>query len=186
MKKVLTSLLACFAVIILGAISFVGCGKNEKPLYNLNFGGNVAGENYSVAGSTWEKTSEEGYDAVYTLKGTVAYDAVNTTAMGYGEDIKHLVLIRFTSDTVQKVSYNEEDETGFYNILNKGTENEKVKHSSFQTNSPESSKTTYYFYKGVDNTVKTFTMHISFDGTAEHEAVYKFVIDPANYTLAQA
>lgn len=57
---------------------------------------------------------------------------------------------------------------------------------NFQTNSPESSKTTYYFYKGVDNTVKTFTMHISFNGTAEHEAVYKFVLDPATYTLVQA
>lgn len=57
---------------------------------------------------------------------------------------------------------------------------------NFQTNSLESSKTTYCLYKGVDNTVKTFTMHISFNGIAEHEAVYKFVLDSANYTLAQA
>ena len=183
MKRILASIL-CTALLVLGAIGFTACGK--KSLYNIDFSGNIEGENYSVAGSTWEQSSEDGFDAVYTLKGTIAYDKTTADKMGYTDGRVHIVLIKFTSDEVTKVSYNKEDGTGFYNILNKGTENEKVKHQSFTTDSPESSKTTYYFYQGIDNTVRTVTMHISFDGTAEHEAVYKFVIDPANYKLAEA
>lgn len=185
MRKFFTSL-ACFALIILGAIGLTGCGNTATKLYNIDFGGNVAGDSYSVAASTWEETQEEGYDAVYTLKGTIAYDKTTADAMGYTDGRVHFVLIKFTSDKVTKVSYNKEDGTGFYNILNKGTENEKVKHQSFTTESPVASKTTYFFYQGIDNTVRTLTMHISFDGTKENEAVYKFVIDPANYTLAPA
>ena len=188
MKKFYTKFaklaLACLimAVVCLGTLT--GCG--EARLYNISFSGNVEGENYSVAGSTWEETKEDGFEAVYTLKGEVKYDKETADAMGYTDGRVHFVLIRFTSDSVTKVSYNKETGEGFYAILNKGTENEKVKHASFTTNSSSSTKTTYYFYQGVDDTVRTLTMHISFDGTKEHEVAYKFVIDPANYTLESA
>ncbi len=176
------------AVVCLGALT--GCGGDETPkakaLYNISFDGNVKGENYSVAGSTWEKSEEEGFEAVYTLKGEVKYDKATADAMGYNDGRANFVLIRFTSDSVTKVSYDEETDKGFYAILNKGTANEKIKHTSFTTDSSTGEKTTYYFYQGVDNTVRTLTMNISFDGTKEHEVAYKFVIDPANYTLEAA
>lgn len=42
---------------------------------------------------------------------------------------------------------------------------------------------TYFLYQGVDNTVKTMTLEINFDGKEGNARLYKFVIDPANYTL---
>ncbi len=193
MKKFLT-IMASLVMVVVGGLALAACGS--KPLYNIDFGGNVEGENYNVAATTWERSDEEGFDAVYTLKGHIAYDQETADKMGYTDGRVHFALIRFTSDTVEKVSYEKEvlgengevvtPEKGFYNILNKGTANEKVKHQSFTTDSPASSKTTYYFYQGIDNTVRTLTMHISFDGTKEHEAVYKFVIDPQYYTLDEA
>lgn len=44
----------------------------------------------------------------------------------------------------------------------------------------------YFLYQGVDNTVRTLTIEISFDGTEKNARLYKFVIDPANYTLLNA
>lgn len=183
MKKLFTSI-ACFALALVSLFTIVGCGNTQTGKYNVSFGGDIVykGEAHTVATAQWEKSEEEGFDAVYTLKGEVAYDQFLGDQI-YGGANYNIVLIKFTSDTVKKVSYNEEEKTGFYNILNKGTENEKEKHQSFSSGDSETTKTTYFFYQQVDNTVRTLTMHLSFDGTAENEAVYKFVIDPANYTL---
>ena len=106
MKRILASIL-CTALLVLGAIGFTACGK--KSLYNIDFSGNIEGENYSVAGSTWEQSSEDGFDAVYTLKGTIAYDKTTADKMGYTDGRVHFVLIKFTSDEVTKLSYNKEE-----------------------------------------------------------------------------
>lgn len=170
------------------ALSFAACGS--KSLYTINFGGNIEGESYNVAATTWEKSSEEGFEAVYTLKGTVEYDIETARALGYVDaddnGRKHFALIRFTSDTLERVSWDEEEQTGFYCIIDKGTANEKVKHGGFGSGNDTTKNTTYFFYQGVDNTIRTLTLSISFDGTEENERTYKFVIDPDNYTLADA
>jgi len=163
---------------------FSGCAN--KPLYNIDFtGGNIIynGESATVKGATWEKVADEdGFDAVYKLTGTVPYNQFVAEKI-YGTHDLNVVLIKFTSDRVTKVSYDKTTDTGFYNILNKDTTNEKVKHASFSSSDGETAKTTYFFYQQVTNEVRTLTMNISFDGTKENEAVYKFIIDPANYTL---
>lgn len=86
--------------------------------------------------------------------------------------------------TTARWEKSEEEKTGSYNILNKDTDNKKVKHQSFSSGDSESKKTTYFFYRQEDDTVRTLTMHLGFDGTAENDAVHKFVINSANYTLA--
>ena len=166
------------------ALSFAACGS--KSLYTINFGGNIEGESYNVAATTWEKSSEEGFEAVYTLKGTVEYDAETAEAMGYTDGRTHFALIRFTSDSVDRVAYDSTTEEGFYCIINKGTANEKVKHASFSSGDGANNSNTYYFYQGLDETDRTLTLSISFDGTEENERTYKFVINPDNYTLADA
>lgn len=195
MKKKLLSLVVALCMIIPMSLSLVACGNDKDPetptpepsLYNVNFGGNVEGEKYSVAASTWEKSSEEGFEAVYTLKGEVAYDKTTADAMGYTDGRCHFVLIRFTSDTLNRVSYNEETGEGFYcKITNYyGTDHEevKVKHGGFSSGNETTKNTTYFLYQGVDSTVRTMTLEISFDGTSANARLYKFVIDPANYTL---
>lgn len=186
LKRVLLSTLS-IALVLVALFMFSACG--QKPLYNIDFGGGEItynGKNGTVDGATWTKCADEkGFDAVYKLTGTVpANSFVNENI--YGGLAKNVVLIKFTSDTVTKVSYDKEAGTGFYNILNKGTANEKQKHASFSSADGEVAKTTYFFYQQVDDTVRTLTMNISFDGTEEHEAVYKFIIDPANYTLTDS
>lgn len=111
MKKFLT-IMASLVMVLVGGIALAACGA--KPLYNVNFGGNLEGEKYSVAATTWEKSEEAGFEAVYTLKGDIAYDQATADALGYTDGRNHFALIRFTSDTLKRVSYNEEDGTGFY------------------------------------------------------------------------
>ncbi len=184
-KSVARSVFA-IAFVVVALFLFSACGQTS--MYNIDFnGGEITynGNKGMVDKATWEKCeNEEGFDAVYKLTGTVpANKFVNDQI--YGGLAKNVVLIKFTSNTVTKVSYDKETGKGFYNILNKGTENEKEKHASFSSADGEVAKTTYFFYQQVDDTVRTLTMNISFDGTKEHEAVYKFIIDPANYTLTE-
>lgn len=178
----------CLALVLVAVVLFSGCG--EKPLYNLDFSGGAIrynNEDATVKGATWKKcANEEGFEAVYKLTGVVPYQQFVGDKIYGGLDY-NIVLIKFTSDSVTKVAHNDKDNTGFYNILDKGTENERVKTGAFDSSATEAeSKTTYFFYKKIDNTVRTFTMNISFDGKEEHEVAYKFIIDPANYTLEPA
>lgn len=187
MKKFLT-IMASLVMVLVGGVALAACGA--KPLYNISFGGNIEGEKYSVAATTWEKSEEKGFEAVYTLKGNVAYDKATADALGYSDGRCHFALIRFTSNELDRVAYNEADGTGFYAKITNfyGTENatETIKHGGFSSGNEETKKTTYFLYQGVDNTVRTLTIEISFDGTEKNARLYKFVIDPVNYTLLNA
>ncbi len=184
MKKILTIMAALVMVVVSGA-AFAACGT--KALYNINFGGNVEGEKYNVAATTWEKSKEKGFEAVYTLKGEIAYDKATADALGYTDGRCHFALIRFTSDKLKRVEWNEEKQTGFYvkikNFYGTEQEEEKIKHGGFSSGNETTKNTTYFLYQGVDKTVRTLTLEISFDGTKENARLYKFVIDPKNYTL---
>lgn len=187
MNKFLTVMIGLVMVVVSG-VAFAACGA--KPLYNINFGGNVEGEKYQVAATTWEKSTEKGFEAVYTLKGKIAYDKTTADALGYTDGRCHFALIRFTSDKLERVEWNEENQTGFYVKIKNfyGTENETevVKHGGFSSGNETTKNTTYFLYQGVDATVRTLTLEISFDGTEKNARLYKFVIDPKNYTLLDA
>lgn len=191
MKKLFASL-TCFALMFITALCFVGCGKTKSSqLYNINFGGNIEGEKYNVEATTWEKSNEEGFDAVYTLKGEVPYNKDVADALGYSDGRVNFTLIRFTSDKVKRVSYNAETKEGFYCEITNfyGTESQAepvVKHGGFGSGNEQTKQTTYFLYQGVDDQIRTMRVKISFDGTEENARVYKFVIDPKNYTLEEA
>ncbi|MBQ8762296.1 MAG: hypothetical protein IJZ26_03210 [Clostridia bacterium] len=181
-KTIITSICA-FLLLLAVSFCFVGCNSS---LYTVNFDGNIDGEKYSVGKTTWEKSSEEGFEAVYTLKGEVPYNQDAGDRI-YGGEHYNIALIRFTSPSLERVSYNESTQEGFYcEILNYGETEPVVKHGGFGSGNDTTKNTTYFLYQRVDDTIRTFTLKISFDGTQENERAYKFVIDPANYTLADA
>lgn len=201
MKKKLLSLIIAVCLIIPCALCLVACGEKEdkseeKPaetvtsLYNINFDGNIEGEKYDVKGTTWTKSEEEGFEAVYTLTGEVAYNKAVADTLGYTDGRVNFALIRFTSDTLTRVEWNEKEQTGFYcvitNYVGTAEETSVTKHGGFSSGNEETKQTTYFLYQGVDNTVRTLTVKISFDGTEANARLYKFVIDPTNYTLASA
>ena len=160
-------------------------------LYNIDFNGNIAGEKYNVAGTSWEQSHEDGFEAVYTLVGEVPYNKAVADQMGYTDGRENFALIRFTSDVVNKVNYDEATQEGFYAEITNfyGTDHQaepSIKHGGFSSGNATTSQTTYFLYQGVDDTVRTMTVKISFDGTEENARLYKFVIDPTNYTLESA
>ena len=185
LKYAITAIVLTLLVLMTGFI-LASCG--EKSLYNVDFSGNQAGEKYAVAATTWEKSEEEGFEAVYTLKGEVAYDKATADALGYTDGRVNFALIRITSDSVKRVEYDKETQKGFYckitNFYGTDKESVVVKHGGFSSGNDTTKQTTYFLYQGVDNTVRTLTLEISFDGTEENARSFKFVIDPANYTLA--
>ena len=164
----------------------------ERPIYyNIDFNGNIDGEKYNVAGTSWEQSAEEGFEAVYTLVGEVPYNKGVADQMGYTDGRVNFALIRFTSNLVDKVNYDETTQEGFYAEITNfyGTDHQAeptIKHGGFSSGNETTSQTTYFLYQGVDDTVRTMTIKISFDGTEENARLYKFVIDPANYTLESA
>lgn len=195
-KRIIVSLLVAI-MIITTAYLLLACGdpENNKPVYEytvgkytINFGGNQEGESYDTGATTWKKSDENGFDAVFTLEGTVPYSKVTGDEV-YGGLAYNIALIRFTS-SVEKVDYDEEMEEGFYAIIykNYGTpeQTESVRHGSFTTATGETSDNTFFLYNQIDETVRTKVVKISFDGTEENSALFKFVIDPDNYTLASA
>ena len=195
-KTITFSLLAALFVVVC-AFSFAACGNNS--LYNVDFNGTM-GDNfkteYQLEGTTWTESDEEGFEKVYTLTGTVPYNLEFATLpnMGYadaeGNGITNFAVIHISSD-LEMVDYNKETDEGFYAKITNyyGTDNETVvmKHSSFKaTNENVDDSHDYYLFQGIDNTVKTMTIEISFDGTQENARLYKFVIDPENYELEPA
>ena len=195
-KTIAFSALAVLFVVVC-AFSFAACGDNS--LYKVDFNGTM-GDNfkseYQLEGTTWKESDEEGFEKVYTLTGTVPYNLEFATLpnMGYadadGNGITNFAVIHITSD-MAKVEYDEETGEGFYAKItnNYGTDNAevKIKHGSFgaKKDGVDSSKD-YYLFQGIDNTVKTMTIEISFDGTEKNARTYKFVIDPKNYKLEPA
>lgn len=200
MKKIVI-LLIVTALIVTSVFVLSACGddKNDNKnninldtnLYTINFDGNIAGEKYDVEATTWQESDEEGFEAVYTLVGEVPYNKVVAEQMGYADGRENFALIRFTSDVVNKVNYDKTTQEGFYAEITNfyGTDHQaepSIKHGGFSSGNATTSQTTYFLYQGVDETVRTLTVKISFDGTEENARLYKFIIDPANYTLETA
>ncbi len=200
MKKIAV-LLIVTALIITSVFVLSACGDDNNEnnnnnntnsnLYNIDFNGNIAGEKYDVEATTWQESDEEGFESVYTLVGEVPYNKAVADQMGYTDGRENFALIRFTSDVVNKVNYDEATQEGFYAEITNfyGTDHQaepSIKHGGFSSGNATTSQTTYFLYQGVDDTVRTMTVKISFDGTEENARLYKFVIDPANYTLESA
>ena len=158
--------------------------KTKSNIYNITFSGNEQGENYNVQGTTWTQSSEAGFDGVYTLTGTVPYNKEFADAYDYTDGRVNFALIRFTSD-LKKVPYNAEDNTGFYakitNFYGQDNQSETILHD--QGYSSGENNNTYLLYQGVDLSVRTMIVEISFDGTTDNARIYKFIIDPSNYYL---
>lgn len=188
-------------ILVLGGIGLAACndpGEGDGTTnttkysytvgdYTIDFGGNKEGEKYDNKATTWTMSQEDGFDAVFTLTGTVPHSQKVGDEV-YGGNIYTIALIRFTS-TIEKVDWNEAEQEGFYlNIYKNYVSAEQpgeadVRHGSFTTGTGTTSDTTFFFYNQIDDTVRTKVVKISFDGTEENAAWFKFVIDPANYTL---
>lgn len=157
----------------------------QPPLYEISFTGNYDWETYDLASTEWTESSEQGFDAVFTLTGIVPYDKEFADLRGYTDGRLNFALIRFSSAQLDKVPYNEEDGTGFYAKVTNffGTDNaqESVFHDIGFSSNEEASD--YLLYQGIDNQVRTMTVEISFDGTQENARIFKFIIDPQNYQL---
>lgn len=185
--------LSVCAVLLLVAMAFGLAACGEQSLYKVDFSGTI-GEQYKhqVAASTWTASDEEGFEKVYTLTGTIARNTKVATDLGYTDGREHFVIIHFSSKDLARVAYDDAEQTGFYaKITNKfGTNDatEVVKHSSFGAYKDSNTDTShdYYLFQGLDDTVRTLTIEISFDGTEANARLYKFVIDPENYTLEAA
>ena len=187
---------ACAVLLVIAcAFGLAACG--ETPLYKVDFSGTIGDQyKHQVAASTWRESDEEGFEKVYTLTGTIAYNLKVAQDLGYldqdGNGRKHFVIIHFSSDDLARVAYDEAEGTGFYvkitNFYGTDDETEVVKHTSFGAMADEDADTShdYYLFQGVDETVRTLTLEISFDGTEENARLYKFVIDPTNYELEPA
>ena len=156
----------------------------ESDIYTLNFNGNIEGESYSVGSTAWNVSYEAGFDGVYTLVDLVPYDIENSTELGYNDGRVNLALIRFEG-SIQKVPYDSDTNTGFYAEVTNyyGTDHAETSIRHDTTFSSGEDEYTFLFYQGIDNTVRTKTIKVSFDGTEENARIYKFIIDPANYTL---
>lgn len=204
-------------ILVLGGIGLAACNDPDKTDnnstttqyvykvgdYTIDFGGNKEGEAYALGGAEWVKaeTPTEGFDAEFTLKGEVPYYLEYAQDKGYldeeGNGRVNFALIRFTSDSIEKVAHNNgadgivgtEDDTGFYNYITNyyGTDHQAEEALKTQTGgtvgNSETSSITYFLYQGVDNTVRTMAVRLSFDGDPDNEVKILFVIDPANYTL---
>ena len=188
-------------ILVLGGIGLAACndpGEGDGTTntteysytvgkYTIDFGGNKEGEKYDNKATTWTMSQEDGFDAVFTLTGTVPRSQKVGDEV-YGGAIYTIALIRFTS-TIEKVDWDEVEQEGFYlniykNYVSKEEPGEAdVRHGSFTTGTGTTSDTTFFFYNQIDDTVRTKVVKISFDGTEENAAWFKFVIDPANYTL---
>ena len=190
-KTIAFSVLAALFVVIC-AFSFAACGDSD--MYNVSFNGTTENDVYQLEATTWDRSDEEGYMAVYTLKGEVPYNLEVAQGLGYldgeGNGMKNFAVIQITSDSVEKVPYDESTGEGFYmGITDEGETTEDLRHdTSFKlVNDEDVDKTSFFLVKGINDTdVKTFTMRISFDGTEEHEQLIKFVIDPKNFSLEKA
>ena len=187
-------------VLVLGGIGLAACNDPGEGggtttttysytvgKYTIDFGGNKEGEKYDNKATTWTMSKEDGFDAVFTLKGVVPRSQKVGDEV-YGGSIYTIALIRFTS-TIEKVEWDAVEQEGFYlniykNFVSKDQPGEAdVRHGSFTTGTGTTSDTTFFFYNQIDNTVRTKVVKISFDGTEENAAWFKFVIDPVNYTL---
>lgn len=195
LAKTLT--IAAFAIVIALACVFGLAACGETPLYKVDFSGTVGNDfktEYQLKGTTWTESDQEGFEKVYTLTGTVPYNAEFATLpnMRYDTlDVWNFAVIHISSEDIAKVEYNEETGEGFYAKItnNYGTDQAKtvVKHGSFGAKKDGvDSSHDYYLFQGIDNTVKTMSIEISFDGTEENAKTYLFVIDPENYELEAA
>ena len=114
----------------------------------------------------------EGGKPLAEAKGEVAYDKATADALGYTDGRVNFALIRITSDSVKRVEYDKETQKGFYckitNFYGTDKESVVVKHGGFSSGNETTKQTTYFLYQGVDNTVRTLTLEISFDGTEEN------------------
>ncbi len=189
---------ACAVLLVIACVfGLAACGE-PASLYKVDFAGTSGDQyKYQIDGTTWKESNEEGFEKVYTLTGEVAYNMEVAQALGYvdaeGNGRTHFALIHFTSDDLARVSYDETKGTGFYakitNFYGTDKAEEVIKHGGFGAYAEDADVDTsheYFLFQGVDDTVRTLTLEISFDGTAENAKTYKFVIDPKNYTLEEA
>ena len=198
--KKLIAIMSLALVLVLGGAVLVGCGEPAPDTspngiyqvgkYTIDFNGNREGEAYDNKATTWTMSSEEGFDAVFTLTGVVPRSQKVGDEV-YGGLNYNIALIRFTS-SVEKVDWDEDTQSGFYLNIYKNFKDFKnpgeadVRHGSFTTGTGTTSDTTFFLYNQIDNTVRTKVVKISFDGKEENSAWFKFVINPANYTLQSA
>ena len=156
--------------------------------YTIDFGGNKKGENYDNKATTWTMSQEDGFDAVFTLTGTVPRSQKAGDEI-YNGSIYTIALIRFTSDTIEKVPYNSGDGTGFYAEIYKNYVSAQepgeadVRHDDNPSFTTGPDDTTFFFYNQIDETIRTKVVKLSFDGTEDNAIWVKFVIDPQNYEL---
>ena len=194
-KTTMISLCACLLLVAV-VFGFAACGSGS--LYAVDFSGTMGDnfkEEYQLEGTTWRASDEEGFEKVYTLTGVVPYnyDFATLPNMRYDlSNIYNFAVIHISSEDIARVAYNEETGDGFYaEIVNRyGTDAQEepvIKHSSFgAAKDGVDTSHDYYLFQGIDDTVKTMTIEISFDGTEENARLFKFVIDPENYTLEEA
>lgn len=157
----------------------------SMDIYTVNFEGNRGEEIYNATSTFWDESYEAGFDGVFTLVGVVPYNLELANSLGYTDGRVNFALIRFYSPVFEKVAWNNQSQTGITitltNNYGTGNEQEVVRHDDSFTSGEDSRS--YLLYQGIDNIVRTMTVEISFDGTLENTRIYKFIIDPANYSL---
>ena len=146
-------------------IGFAGCGGQELVTFG-QYSGTYDGKSYSVAASNWEKKeTQEGFDGVWKLTGTVKYDANTGKTLYYGNaDTQHYVAITVNHEDDVK------PENPTYKIDDRTL-------STFDNGNPH----TFTLIKAISEESKDFTLTINWN--SDTTVKYKFILDNSAFTL---